>query len=195
MTNRRLLYLARHGETDWNVALRWQGHSDVPLNETGRAQARALAAALRPIGLSGIVASDLSRAYETASIVAGELGLSVAYQDVDLRERSFGCFEGLTREECETLQPEAWRAWMVERRTPAGAETAEALTERVVAAVRRAALGMARGDSPTLLVTHGGALRAVVAAATGHTPPPVKNTAVWRVVWEDGLVGAEELPL
>ncbi|MBV9947858.1 MAG: histidine phosphatase family protein, partial [Myxococcales bacterium] len=58
----RLLYLVRHGETDWNAALRWQGHTDVPLNANGRAQARLLAAWAREVGLAGIVASDLCRA-------------------------------------------------------------------------------------------------------------------------------------
>ena len=188
---RRLLYLVRHGETDWNAAERWQGHTDVPLNETGRAQARAVAEALRSLRLSAVVASDLSRAQETARIVAAELGIAVAYFDAALRERSFGCFEGLTREECDRLHPVAWRAWLAERRPPAGAEAHETLTARVVAAVARAAECVARDDAPALLVTHGGALRAIVAAATGQLPGPVKNAEVWRLVWEEGLVGAE----
>ena len=189
--SRRLLYLVRHGETDWNAAERWQGHTDVPLNATGRAQARAVAETLRTIGLSGVVASDLSRAQETARIVAIELGIAVAYFDPALRERSFGCFEGLTREECNRLHPEAWRAWLAERRPPAGAEAHEALAVRMVTAVARVADHVARDDAPALVVTHGGSLRAVVAAATGKLPGPVKNVAVWRVVWEEGLVGAE----
>jgi len=188
---RRLLYLVRHGETDWNAAERWQGHTDVPLNATGRAQAHAVAETLRALRLSGVVASDLSRAQETARIVAIELGIGVVYFDPALRERSFGCFEGLTREECERLHPEAWRAWLSERRPPAGAEAHESLAARVVAAVARAAEEVARDDAPALIVTHGGSLRAVVAAATGKLPGPVKNAGVWRVVWEGGLVDAE----
>jgi len=89
---RRLLYVARHGETDWNVAGRWQGHTDVPLNDNGRAQARALAEGLRAHRLAGAVASDLRRAHETARIVAAELGIEVAYVDRELRERAFGVF-------------------------------------------------------------------------------------------------------
>jgi probable phosphoglycerate mutase len=189
----RHVYLVRHGETDWNAAERWQGHTDIPLNETGRLQARAVARSLRSLRLSAVVASDLSRAQETARIVAAELGLDVAYFDAALRERSFGCFEGLTREECDRIHPAAWRAWLAERRPPEGAEAHETLTSRVVAAVARAAEAVARDDAPAVVVTHGGSLRAIVAAATGRLPGPVKNTEVWRVTWENGLVGADAI--
>ncbi len=193
---RRLLYVARHGETDWNVQTRWQGHTDVPLNETGRAQARALAQALREVRLGGVVASDLARAHETARIVAAELGLAVAYVDPSLRERAFGLFEGLTREECETLHPEAWAAWLDGKRPPRGGEDHETLTARMVAAVARVARQVATEEAPALIVTHGGALRALVAAATGESPPPIANGAVWRVLWEPGegrITAAERL--
>jgi broad specificity phosphatase PhoE len=190
---RRLLYVVRHGETDWNAAQRWQGHTDIPLNATGRSQALAVAQVLRTAGLSGAVASDLSRAHETAEIIAIKLGIGVLYVDAALRERSFGCFEGLTRDECERLHPEAWRLWLSERRPPVGAETREALTARVVAALGRTAERVARDDAPALVVTHGGALRAIVAAATGDLPAPVKNGAVWCVTWDGGPVGAEEM--
>src|SRR5260370_5970180 len=96
---RRLLYVVRHGETDWNAAHRWQGQTDVPLNANGRSQARAVAAALRA-PLSGVVASDLSRAAETARIVAPELGIAGSYFDSALRPRSFGCLARLTRDSC-----------------------------------------------------------------------------------------------
>src|SRR5260370_25534521 len=90
---RRLLYLARHGETDWNAAGRWQGHTDIPLNAKGRAQAEAVASALQGAGLSGIVSSDLSRAYETAKIVGERLGLPAPYLHTDLREPAFRPFQ------------------------------------------------------------------------------------------------------
>jgi probable phosphoglycerate mutase len=189
---RRVLYVARHGETDWNAQVRWQGHTDVPLNETGRAQARALALALRGAGLVGVVASDLSRAHETARIVAVQLGVSVAYVDPELRERAFGVFEGLTREECESLHPEAWGAWLESKRPPQGGEPHEALAARIVAAVERVAVRVATEGAPALIVTHGAALRALVAAATGTVPPPVANGAVWRVVWESGVMVVAE---
>ncbi len=190
---RRLVFVARHGETDWNAAGRWQGHTDVPLNENGRAQAKALAERLRGSRLAGVVASDLSRAHETARIVAAELGVTVAYAERELRERSFGVFEGLTRAECETDHAEAWQAWLAHRKAPRGAEGIEALTARMVAAVGRVAETVAREGAPALVVTHGGALRSVVASVTGELPPMVENGAVWVLVWEGRLVGAAPL--
>jgi probable phosphoglycerate mutase len=188
----RFVYLARHGETDWNVQARWQGHTDIPLNPNGRAQARMLAVALRSAGLAGIVSSDLSRAHETACIVGAELGLPLAYADIALRERSFGVFEGLTRDECESQQTEAWRAWLAEKIPPPGGESHDALTSRVVAAVTRVAERVAHERAPALAVSHGGALRAVIAAATGTMPPVLQNCAVWKIAWDGGaLVGAE----
>jgi broad specificity phosphatase PhoE len=187
------VYLARHGETDWNAQQRWQGHTDVPLNDQGREQARAIGAALRSAGIARIAASDLARAHETARIVAGELGIAVTLVDRDLRERAFGVFEGLTREECEAKHPNEWRAWLEERRTPAGAETQEALAGRVTAAIARVARDAADAGSSALVVTHGGALRAAVAAATGTMPPFVTNGAIWKLAWDDGVVSAEPL--
>jgi broad specificity phosphatase PhoE len=65
------------------------------------------------------------------------------------------------------------------------------MTERLVAALARVAEHVARPDAPALVVTHGGALRAVVAVATGSLPAPVKNGALWRVAWEGGITAAE----
>jgi broad specificity phosphatase PhoE len=189
----RLLFLARHGETDWNAANRWQGHTDVPLNDHGRAQARALARLLREARLAGVVASDLSRAEETARIVATELGVALPYVDRDLRERSFGVFEGLTRAECEAQHAEAWRAWLEHRRPPEGGEEGETLKTRMVAAVGRVAERVAREDAPALVVTHGGALRSVVSSVTGQMPPMVANGEVWVLTWEGRLVAAKRL--
>src|ERR1019366_1741101 len=126
----RLVFMTRRGETDWNVEGRWQGHTDTPLNENGRAQARAVAEALRSEGVPAIVSSDLARAHETAQIIGASLGIAVAYVDADLRERMFGVFEGLTRAECERLHPEAWRAWIEEQRPASGVESPETVAAR-----------------------------------------------------------------
>jgi broad specificity phosphatase PhoE len=190
----RVLFVARHGETEWNVHGRWQGHTDIPLNDRGRAQARELAAVLRPHGLAGAVSSDLSRARETAEIVASALGFALAYQDAGLRERGFGIFEGLTREQCEQQHPAAWQAWQKDRLTPAGAETKEALAARVVTAAERVARQVATHDAPALLVTHGGALRALVEVITGTLPPFVENGDVWRLTYAgDAFVEARQV--
>jgi len=96
-----MFFVLRHGQTDWNAQLRLQGSTDIPLNETGRTQARAASHFLSHQGITRIIASPLSRAYETATIVAEALGLPV---DVDPRliERNFGLFEGMTVDEVET---------------------------------------------------------------------------------------------
>lgn len=186
----RFIFLARHGETDWNAAGRWQGHTDVPLNDRGRAQALTIAESLRSLGLGAVVSSDLARARETAQIVGASLGLDIAYLDADLRERMFGIFEGLTRDECERLHPEAWRAWVEERRPAHGVESHAAVAERVVAAIARAVSRLAVDGAPVLLVTHGGALRAAVHAATGVLPGPIANCAIWRIEWDGRILGA-----
>lgn len=102
------IQLIRHGETDWNVELRYQGTSDIPLNELGRRQAAALANAMQGESWDHIVASPLSRAMETARAVAGAIG----YPDDDIvpdrrvMERAYGEAEGLTLEEREKVWPE-----------------------------------------------------------------------------------------
>lgn len=192
---RRLLYLTRHGETDWNVAGRWQGHTDVPLNAVGYAQARALGRSLRRVAPVAVVSSDLVRAVETARVAAEMLGIELAYTDRGLRERAFGCFEGLTREECLRHHSEAWRAWVEEQRAPEGGEDRDALAARVIAAIGRAAENLLPGAGPVLVVTHGGSLRAAVSKAHGSTPPPIANGAVWRVEWDGGIVAAEPVDI
>jgi broad specificity phosphatase PhoE len=191
---RRILYVARHGETDWNATMRWQGHTDVPLNDTGRAQAQALGERLRGHGIVGAVASDLSRAEETARIVAAALGIGVAYVDRGLRERQYGIFEGLTRSQCETDHADAWRAWVTARVVPPGGEANEPFTARLVASLGRAAGEVQPVGGPLLVVAHGGAMRALIATATHETPPMLANGAVWVFAWETGrIVRANEL--
>jgi broad specificity phosphatase PhoE len=90
----RSFYLLRHGQTDWNLEGRYQGHSDVPLNATGLAQAHAAAERLATVAIDRIVTSPLIRALKTAAIVAEKLGLPL-HPDIGLIERNFGSFDGL----------------------------------------------------------------------------------------------------
>jgi uncharacterized phosphatase len=90
-----ILGLLRHGQTDWNIDLRLQGSTDIPLNETGRNQARLAASVLNREDWDVIIASPLSRAKDTADIVALEFGMNVVVVP-ELIERSFGVAEGLT---------------------------------------------------------------------------------------------------
>lgn len=181
----RAVYLVRHGETDWNASGRWQGHTDVALNANGRAQALRVAEALRELAVAGVVASDLARAHETGRIVAEELTVPLVYVDEALRERSFGCFEGLTRSECELRYAEAWALWLAERRPPPGGEDQATLAKRVTRAIVTAAERVATDSAGAVIVSHAAAIRAFVGAQTGGPlPPPVANGEVWRATWD-----------
>jgi len=91
-------YVLRHGQTDWNVQMRLQGSTDIPLNETGRVQAHVAAKILAGEGITKIIASPLSRALETARIVGAVAGIEPVVDD-RLIERNFGLFEGMTIDE------------------------------------------------------------------------------------------------
>lgn len=100
----------RHGQTLWNVEHRFQGHSDIPLDETGQAQAARAASLLASLRPSMIVSSDLQRANDTALALGRLVGLDVAV-DKDFRERGGGQWEGLTRDEIAARWPEEYVAW------------------------------------------------------------------------------------
>ncbi|GAB2927541.1 histidine phosphatase family protein [Nonomuraea fastidiosa] len=142
----------RHGQTLWNVEQRFQGHSDIPLDETGMAQAERAASLLAALRPTMIVSSDLQRANDTAQALGRLVGLDVAI-DKDFRERGGGEWEGLTREEIAARWPEEYAAW----EAPGGEPVTEVAT-RVANAMRRWA---ARLDDDGLLVvaSHGAALR------------------------------------
>jgi probable phosphoglycerate mutase len=156
-----LLYFARHGETDDNARLVFQGQSGKGLNARGRAQARRLAARMHKSRVSAIVASDLERAVETARFVGTACGVEPTY-DPDLREVDVGAWTGKSHDEIADLYPEEWSAWSTGldvRR--GGGETYAELAERVERAVERACAMDAR--DPILLVSHGGAIKSYVA--------------------------------
>ncbi|HLB04962.1 MAG TPA: histidine phosphatase family protein, partial [Gaiellaceae bacterium] len=132
------ILLARHGESDWNREHRWQGHTDRPLSELGRAQAAALAERLARVPLAAIYASDLARARDTARAVAERRGMTVITR-ADLREVDVGSWSGLTRDEVEASDPEGIRRWLDGGRGWQGGESYEELAARVVAAVREIA--------------------------------------------------------
>jgi len=148
------LYLVRHGETDWNRARRIQGTTDIPLNATGREQAATTGRMLRRRGWDGIYASPLSRALETARIIAGETGLGEPVAIPDLVERDYGDAEGLTWEQIERRYPEGVRV--------PGRESREAVALRVVPALLR--LAAEHPGESILVVSHGGAIRSVLNA-------------------------------
>jgi len=130
------ILLARHGESDWNRAGRWQGHADRPLTDLGREQARALAARLAEIDLDAIYSSDLERARNTAELVAATKGLAVTAVP-ELREVDVGSWSGLTRAEAEQRFPDEFARWLAGREGWTDGETYEQLGDRIVRALRR----------------------------------------------------------
>jgi broad specificity phosphatase PhoE len=158
-----VILLARHGETDDNVPpARVQGWIDTPLNQRGRDQARALAAAARERHVATIYSSHLARARETADIVAAELGLDVAV-DERLAESRRGSWEGRLLEDIERAEPELWAAWRrggAAFRFPGG----ESLADHA-ARVAAALTDIRRGPLPALSVCHGGTIRCAFALA------------------------------
>jgi len=184
----RTIFIARHGETDWNRLGRFQGRTDVPLNEAGRAQARALAERLAPFRIGAVVASDLSRARQTAQIVAEMLSLPFVHVEPDLRERGYGVFEGLTREECVARYPEAWEAYP--RSEPPLAEPRVEVLQRFTRGLRRIVETVALDEPRLLVVSHGAAMRTFLEGAIGMSVPPVPNTGAYEVV-HDGRAFVE----
>ncbi|NML16193.1 histidine phosphatase family protein [Azohydromonas sp. G-1-1-14] len=155
----------RHGETDWNADTRIQGHTDIPLNAHGRWQAQCLTQALADEPLQAVYASDLGRAVETAAAFAQAAGLPVQ-REPGLRERRFGCFEGLRFDEIEQRWPEDSLRWR--RRDPdfgpEGGETLRAFYDRCVTAA--AQLAARHPGQSIALVSHGGVLDCLYRAAT-----------------------------
>ncbi|MDY0912188.1 histidine phosphatase family protein [Rathayibacter festucae] len=146
------LTLVRHGQTDWNAARRIQGASDIPLNDTGRSQARAAARLLRERDWDVVVASPLQRAHETGAIIARGLGLPEPEVVEGVAERAYGEAEGMTGDELRELFPGGiegaripgceTRAEVVERATAALLEIAERFPEqRVIVATHGAVIG------------------------------------------------------
>jgi 2,3-bisphosphoglycerate-dependent phosphoglycerate mutase len=160
------ILLIRHGETDWNAAGRLQGHSDTPLNATGREQARRAAQRLAPEPVQGLYSSDLARAFETATIIGEVLGLPVV-PSPPLRERCYGAWEGLTASEIEARYPAqflAWRARVSDFAPPLG-ETRTELLNRALMELQ--AIARRHPGEVVVVVTHGGLCYALVSHILG----------------------------
>jgi probable phosphoglycerate mutase len=177
----------RHGETAWNVDTRIQGQLDIPLNETGRWQARRVAAALAGETVNAIYTSDLERAHETARAVAAQLKMgTVTHQG--LRERSFGLFQGKTWAEIETTWPEQSMLWR-KRDTefaPEGGESLLQLRERVEKTAGE--LAARHQGEQIVLVAHGGVLDILHRIATRQDLQAPRtwqlgNAAINRLLW------------
>lgn len=142
--------LIRHGETDWNALGKLQGRTDIPLNETGRRQAKKTGEYLKNTSWDVIISSPLKRARETADIINQYLGLDIVEMD-DFIERNYGDAEGMPFEERMKLYPD---------KNYPNQESKEALTERMMAGIQKVS-----GQYPNrkvLIVAHGAAIHALL---------------------------------
>jgi len=161
-----LIFAVRHGETEWTLIGKQQGHMDSPLTERGIQQANALAEGLVGRGLEVIYSSDLGRASETAEIIGAKLRLSVQ-TDRRLRERHFGSLQGLTKEEFRHRYPDEWTRF--DSGDPdysfPGGESARQRYDRTVDCVEELARG--HMGQKILIVAHGGVLNGFFYRAIG----------------------------
>lgn len=174
--------LVRHGETDWNRERRIQGLTDIPLNDTGRQQAAATAEALRDESWDAIYASPLSRAAETASIMAAGLGLAEPVHVPELVERRHGALEG--------LDPAGRAALEASAATIDGLEPRSAVIERSSAALL--ALAERHPGGRLLAVAHGGVIHSLILHLSDWTLPApgyrIDNGSVHLVRVVDGAL-------
>lgn len=186
------LLLIRHGETEWNVEKRLQGHRDITLNREGLRQALALGRCLLDEPIDAIYSSDLQRALHTAQAIAVPRGMDVLLEK-GLRERCFGAFEGLVHPEINARYPDDYAAWQrrdVDARYPSGefhAETLREFMQRTLDCIEHLANHPDR--KRIVLVTHGGVLDAVYRRATGMASElprdfDVLNASINRVSWD-----------
>jgi probable phosphoglycerate mutase len=177
------ILLIRHGETDWNVEKRLQGHLDIALNAEGRRQAEALGRALLREPLNAIICSDLQRATETAQAIAAPRGMTVHIEPA-LRERCYGALEGLRYVDINERYPEAYAAWCerdLDARYPAGHNNAETLTEfsqRAIAAVNQ--LARTFKHKRIVIVTHGGVLECIYRHAKDVTLSTARDFSIFN---------------
>jgi len=160
-----MIYVARHGETDWNRTGRYQGQRDESrLTETGHAQAAALASALAPAGVTRVIASPLTRCLESAAPLAARLRVDVEV-DRDLIEIAHGTWEGRVRADIEREEPAAMRVWreQPQRARFVGGES----LDDVAARWRRFAQGLGAADG-VAIVTHDVIVRLAIVDATGE---------------------------
>ncbi len=182
MIIRKPFYYIRHGQTDWNVEHRFQGSMDIPLNETGLAQANVAKSLLADLPITHIYSSPLKRARVTAEILNETLGLPII--DVaDLQEVNFGVLEGTLR------PPSGLHAEWKKGVTPKKAETYVAFAKRVLAALN----AVLEQDGTPLIVSHGGvfwpmhtlmqldSIDDLPNALPVHLSPPVNGQEQWNL--------------
>ncbi|MEY4152043.1 MAG: hypothetical protein RL249_462 [Actinomycetota bacterium] len=155
------IILWRHGQTEWNVANKFQGHTDIPLNEVGKFQAAHAAPLIAAMDPTMIIASDLIRAQSTAHELVKLTGLEV-FIDSRLRETNCGNWEGLTGDEIRKIDLANLREWSMGGDNPAGGigERRSEVGARGVAAITEALAG--KDNQRLVVATHGGTSRTII---------------------------------
>jgi broad specificity phosphatase PhoE len=186
--SRRIVFW-RHGRTTWNAEHRFQGQIDIPLDDTGLAQAARSAQALALLRPSAIYASDLARARVTAEHLAQITGTEIIV-DADLRETFAGEWEGLTRPELLDRFGDELAAWSAGSDIrPGGGETRREVAARMLKSVERG-LAVTPAEGTLVIVTHGGAARAAIGALLALPPEHwaalgVLTNCAWSVLTEN----------
>lgn len=190
---RRRIVFWRHGRTAWNLESRFQGATDVPLDQVGLAQAHAAAPALARMDPTAIVSSDLVRARDTAQVLADLTGLAVR-TDPALRETDGGAWQGRTRDEIVEEDPELFAAWVAGHDVrPPGGEARSEVVARVVESVGRHVAELPRGGT-LVVASHGGAIRGGIGGLLGLAPEQwtalgVLSNCAWSVLSQLTLPG------
>ncbi len=184
---RVFFYVFRHGETDWNAERRFQGHTDIPLNDKGREQARQLKNLIAPLRLEVILSSDLGRAHETARIASHGSQVPIVTTK-NLREAFLGEPEGRLRDEIIAhYGPDQWQKWLsikpedMDFSFPSG-ESKTAQLKRILEFV-----GPYLKQNPLVKIagisTHGGTLRRIIHHCEGAPtqPIPIPNCSLYKI--------------
>lgn len=170
------MILLRHGQTEWNNAGRFQGTTDIDLDDVGRQQADRAAKQLALLSPDVVYSSDLRRAIDTAAPLVDLTGAPIEV-DLRLRERSFGPWEGLTRSEISAEYGESFADWQAGRPFHLeGLETKQAVAERGGKALFTV-VDRLPTDGTAVLVSHGGLIRQALAAFLGWTASQAETIA------------------
>ena len=189
MASHRRIVLWRHGRTSWNAEQRFQGQTDVPLDDVGMEQARMAAQFLQHLQPSRIIASDLQRASVTAQMLADLVDLEVL-RHADLRETFAGTWEGLVRADLVRDHGEDFAKWAWDSHVrPGGGESRVEVAERMVRTILRELDEVPEGGT-LIVATHGGAARAAIASLLGLPTDHwsclgVLSNCAWSVLRED----------
>ncbi|MBI2954250.1 MAG: alpha-ribazole phosphatase [Chloroflexi bacterium] len=182
-------YLVRHGQTEWNKVERFRGRVDIPLNETGAAQARAVAERLAHEKIAAVFSSPLLRALKTAEPIAQKLGLAVQIADA-LVDFDFGDWQGLTPDEVAQKYPDLFVQWLTHPESVSipGGESLEDVRTRVSRLV--ADLAARFKNQEVVLVTHKVVCKVLLCLAL-----ELDNSRYWQIEQDNGAISVFDLEL